>query len=262
MNVLAEATGTKSIHYQMKLKLILLLALFVVTALGVSGQDIITTNDDTSFAAKVIEITPDAVKYKKFNNLEGPLYTIPVKDIKVITYENGTKEVFNKKTVTRKAENTAPQPQATPAATPSPTTSNYQNMMTNQHQSDARLLTLSLPDPKKYENRAKVCKWIGWIGCAALLGTGMYFFIHKDMEYGHKVNKSTEGAILTGASVLWLGGFYFAAYRLNKKARDIRRATLVENTIFQSGKNRLNAGIDLLSDRSQHALGVGLSFTF
>lgn len=242
----------------MKLKLILLLALFVVTALGASAQDIITTNDDTSFAAKVIEITPETVKYKKFNNLEGPLYTIPVKDIKVITYENGTKEMFNK-TAKPTAESTAPQPQATPAATPSSTTSNYQNMMTNQHQSDARLLTLSLPDPKKYENRAKVCKWIGWIGGAALLGTGMYFFIHTD-EWGD--NSPIEGGVLSGASVLWLGSFYFAAYRLNKKAREIRRATLVENTIFQSGKNRLNAGIDLLSDRSQHALGVGLSFTF
>lgn len=245
----------------MKLKLILLLALFVVTALGASAQDIITTNDDTSFAAKVIEITPDAVKYKKFNNLEGPLYTIPVKDIKVITYENGTKEVFNK-TATPKTETTAPQPQATPAATPSPTTSNYQNMMTNQHQSDARLLamTYSKSYPEKLESRAKTCKWIAWIGGTALIGTGIYYFLIYQDDWGD--GNDALGGIMTGAGALWFGGFYFASYRLNKKAREIRRATLVENTIFQSGKNRLNAGIDLLSDRSQHALGVGLSFTF
>ena len=158
----------------MKLKLILLLALFVVTALSASAQDIITTNDDTSFAAKVIEITPDAVKYKKFNNLEGPLYTIPVKDIKVITYENGTKEVFNK-TATPKAETTAPQSQVTPAATPSPAISNYQNKITNQNQSDARLLAMTLPDPNKLEHKAKIYKWVGWIGGTVFTATGVYF---------------------------------------------------------------------------------------
>lgn len=240
----------------MKLKLILLLALFVVTAIGASAQDIITTNDDTSFAAKVIEITPDAVKYKKFNNPNGPLYTILKKDVKVINYENGTKEMFNK-TVTPKAESTVPQPQATPAATPSPAISNYQDMMTNQHQSDARLLamTYSKSYPEKLESRARTCKWIAWIGGTALIGTSacLLFLIKEEQPIA---------AVMAGAGVLCIGGFYFASYRLNKKAREIRRATLVENTIFQSGNNRLNAGIDLLSDRSQHALGVGLSFTF
>lgn len=261
MNVLAEATGTKSIHYQMKLKLILLLALFVVTALGVSGQDIITTNDDTSFAAKVIEITPDAVKYKKFNNLEGPLYTIPVKDIKVITYENGTKEVFNK-TATPKAETTVPQSQVTPAATPSPAISNYQNKVTNQNQSDARLLamTYSTINPDKLEKRAKILKYVGAIGGGIFVGVGIYFLSNAG-DVGEGEN-NIYGASFCGVGALWFGGFYLLAHNLNKKAREIRRATLVENTIFQSGKHRLNAGIDLLSDRSQHALGIGLSFTF
>ena len=259
MNVLAEAPGTKSIHYQMKLKLILLLALFVVTALGASAQDILTTNDDTSFAAKVIEITPETVKYKKFNNLEGPLYTIPVKDIKVITYENGTKEVFNK-TATPKAETTAPQPQSTPAATPFPGMSNYQNKITNQNQSDARLLAMTLPDPNKLEHRAKIYKWIGWIGGAVFTATGVYLL--STASSCEESSYYIIGGILVGTGIGGCIGFNMTANNLNKKAREIRRATLVENTIFQSGKNRLNAGIDLLSDRSQHALGVGLSFTF
>lgn len=249
----------------MKLKLILLLALFVVTALGASAQDIITTNDDTSFAAKVIEITPETVKYKKFNNPNGPLYTILIKDVKVITYENGSKEMFNK-TAKPTAESTAPQPQATPAATPSPTPSpamsNYQNKITNQNQSDARLLSMTYSKPyyEKLENRAKICKWVAWIGGTVLIGTGIYSFLQYKDDYGDSHN--VLGGIMTGAGALWFGGFYLLAHNLNKKAREIRRATLVENTVFQSGKNRLNAGIDLLNDRSQHALGVGLSFTF
>lgn len=243
----------------MKLKLILLLALFVVTALGASAQDIITTNDDTSFAAKVIEITPETVKYKKFNNLEGPLYTIPVKDIKVITYENGTKEVFNK-TATPKAETTTPQTQSSATTTPSPAMSNYQNMMTNQHQSDARLLEISSfkPYADKLDSRARVCRWVAWIGGLGLVSAGVSFMF-KGSDWNSYMAATS---IFTIIGIGWCIGFNMAANNLNKKAREIRRATLVENTIFQSGNNRLNAGIDLLSDRSQHALGVGLSFTF
>lgn len=58
------------------------------------AQDVITRTDGTDIKAKVTDILPDVVKYKKFNYLDGPVFTIRKSDILIIRYENGTNEVF------------------------------------------------------------------------------------------------------------------------------------------------------------------------
>jgi hypothetical protein len=45
--------------------------------------------------AKVIEINTEEVKYKKFDNLTGPLYSILKSELSIIKYENGTREDFS-----------------------------------------------------------------------------------------------------------------------------------------------------------------------
>ncbi|MFH2140938.1 MAG: hypothetical protein ABIJ97_00845, partial [Bacteroidota bacterium] len=53
--------------------------------------------DDQQIVAKVLEITPDYVKYKKYNNLDGPLISIRKSNVHIIIYENGTKYILNEK---------------------------------------------------------------------------------------------------------------------------------------------------------------------
>ena len=45
--------------------------------------------------AKVVEITTEVVKYKRCDNLEGPLISVSKNEIFMIRYKNGTKEIFN-----------------------------------------------------------------------------------------------------------------------------------------------------------------------
>lgn len=61
--------------------------------LKVSKCDIILMKDGTEIAAKVIEIGRDAIKYKRCDNLDGPLYIQDPSDASTITYSNGTTEI-------------------------------------------------------------------------------------------------------------------------------------------------------------------------
>ena len=60
----------------------------------VKSQDIIVKNDKTSIKTKVLEITDNEVKYKKFDNQTGPTYSLKKSEITNIVYENGDTEVF------------------------------------------------------------------------------------------------------------------------------------------------------------------------
>lgn len=72
-----------------------LLLTFVFFALAAKAQDIITLTDGTKVRAKVLEINPDDVKYKEFNNLDGPVITIQKSTVSEIRYANGTKTVIS-----------------------------------------------------------------------------------------------------------------------------------------------------------------------
>ncbi|MBI3518998.1 MAG: hypothetical protein HY062_06530 [Bacteroidetes bacterium] len=74
------------------LSVLLILFLFAFRA---SGQDILYTTSGNKIQAKVTEINLRDIKYKDFNNLEGPTYVIAKMDIVIIQYANGTTEVIN-----------------------------------------------------------------------------------------------------------------------------------------------------------------------
>lgn len=80
-------------------KILLLLIYLPFSGLA---QDNIILNDGTEISAKIIEINTDNIKYKKHTNPYGPLYTKNINDIFMIRYENGEKELFNKKQANKK----------------------------------------------------------------------------------------------------------------------------------------------------------------
>ena len=75
------------------MKQILFLALLFV-CLSAKAQDVITTRKGTVIQAKVTEVTPSEVKYKRFDNLDGPNYTAKKSEIASIVYKNGTIDAF------------------------------------------------------------------------------------------------------------------------------------------------------------------------
>lgn len=96
----------------MKRSLLLLLAAIcgVFTA---AAQDLIVKTDSTKVEAKVIEITPENVRYKRFSNPEGPTYVLPVVEIHYIRYANGETEYYTRSVP---AMPLTPATPATPAA--------------------------------------------------------------------------------------------------------------------------------------------------
>ena len=58
------------------------------------AQDVIVTKDSKKIDAKVMEVNVNDVRYKKFDNPDGPSYALPKSDIVTIVYQNGRVETF------------------------------------------------------------------------------------------------------------------------------------------------------------------------
>jgi len=72
---------------------LLLLNMFCFVFLA-NAQDIIYKKDGSKEEAKIVLVGEKEIQYKKFNNPEGPVYTINKKEIALITYENGEYETI------------------------------------------------------------------------------------------------------------------------------------------------------------------------
>lgn len=76
-------------------RLIILALVLMGSALLANAQDLIATRNGVTVMAKVLEVSPSVVKYKRFNNLDGPTYTMSTAEILEITYENGDTDTFD-----------------------------------------------------------------------------------------------------------------------------------------------------------------------
>ncbi len=78
------------------MKKLSLLAVILLVASGFKlfAQDVIYKTDGSKEEAKVVFIGDDEVQYKKFKNLDGPVYIIDKDKIVLITYENGDYDMF------------------------------------------------------------------------------------------------------------------------------------------------------------------------
>lgn len=70
----------------------------LLSSISLSAQDVIFKQDGSEIKAEVTEIGSTEIKYKKFENLSGPVYTILKNDVFMIKYKNGTKDVFTAST--------------------------------------------------------------------------------------------------------------------------------------------------------------------
>jgi len=76
--------------------IILIIALSIIS-LNSYSQDIIYNIDGSKIEAKVEEVGKSEVKYRKFDNTDGPVYVLPKREIMMITYENGSHDIINEK---------------------------------------------------------------------------------------------------------------------------------------------------------------------
>ncbi|MGI4869977.1 MAG: hypothetical protein ACRYFX_02230 [Janthinobacterium lividum] len=78
----------------MKNLLFACLLLATVLARPAAAQDLLTRLDGTEVLVRVLEITPDLVKYKRADNPDGPLISVRKADLFRIRYANGTTELL------------------------------------------------------------------------------------------------------------------------------------------------------------------------
>ena len=76
-------------------KLILILSIAAFASASAAAQDTIVFRNTDTVLAKVTEVTPNSVSYKRWDNIDGPIYTINRTDIACINYQNGQKDVFD-----------------------------------------------------------------------------------------------------------------------------------------------------------------------
>jgi len=62
---------------------------------AVNTQDLIILKNGSTIEAKVLEISPTEIRYKRFDNLEGPTIVIMAADVLSIRYANGRMEIIN-----------------------------------------------------------------------------------------------------------------------------------------------------------------------
>lgn len=75
-------------------KIVFSMMLIMMSSFLSQGQDLITKVNGEDINAKIIEVGQTEIKYKRADNLEGPTFTIAKKDVLMVRYENGTKDIF------------------------------------------------------------------------------------------------------------------------------------------------------------------------
>jgi hypothetical protein len=77
------------------LKIVLIAALLTFTNVLSFGQDYINKSNNDSIKCKVLKIGTSEIEYKKWDNIDGPTYTIIKSEVRLIRYKNGTVDFFD-----------------------------------------------------------------------------------------------------------------------------------------------------------------------
>ncbi|GEM_PF-6137615 len=79
-------------------KVIVVITLIVCAFPPIFAQDIIITNQAKKIDANILEISASSIKYKEFDNLNGPTFVLNVDEINSIIYSNGRVVLYNQRT--------------------------------------------------------------------------------------------------------------------------------------------------------------------
>ncbi len=65
------------------------------------SQDVIIFHNGDMIESTIMEISDSEIKYKKYDNLDGPLYVVLKKDIFIINYSTGEKDIFERNSLSK-----------------------------------------------------------------------------------------------------------------------------------------------------------------
>lgn len=120
----------------------------ILSPSNLSAQDKIYKTDSTIIQAKVQEIGESEIRYRKFSNLNGPVYTVRKESVWKILYENGEKEIYNSPLpVHRQVQKPAPTVHTNPINIPEDQFHNFDLILTSD--GDNIICTIERVDPAK-----------------------------------------------------------------------------------------------------------------
>ena len=76
-------------------RIMIIAAMFLACAASLGAQDLITKRTGDDIKAKVLEVNPDNIRYRLFDEPDGVIYTIDKSDVLLIRYASGRNELFN-----------------------------------------------------------------------------------------------------------------------------------------------------------------------
>ena len=224
--------------------------LLLMSAIHVNAQDVIVMKDGSTIVSKILEITANEVKYKKFTNLEGPTYTVLKSEVKVINYANGEKETFEGNSIVNES-----------------TSSNVQDNRSAPNFSYEQLAGM-LKETEVYddiERKIKRLKIWGWIGGGTFTAAGaamLIWCIANDGVVGGYI--LSAGLIAAGAA--WTTGFLVRAHNLKKhNSMSINSVPLFQYELSLKEGRSLMVGADMLQDArmlNSRTVGLGLRYNF
>ena len=173
----------------MKISRKLFATLFLISIAGMAtAQDVIVKKDQSTVMSKVLEITSTEIKYKKWNNQDGPTYSINRSEVVSINYENGEVDRFSDNTNNHTNSNNTQ---------PSYSQNNgYMDVVNGSLKINGHVLTetevRNLVDPENYQLYLKAQKHgntgfiLSSISSGAFILGGIYELIDEINDNNHK----------------------------------------------------------------------------
>lgn len=215
---------------------------FIICSLSAAiyAQDIIVYANGNTITAKILEISDTQIKYKNYNNLNGPTYVIDKAGVLGINYANGANERFANETPT----------------TPVQTTPSMIVQDTNVAANDNMLLKQFF----NYDKKVKKLKITGWtcILSGILIGAGIAS-VDDDTEYIAIGGGCALVGIISGSVCL------ARAHKYTKQSQYFTESTPVLQTPINIGnEKKVMASFDVIKDNvtKKTLPGVGLSYNF
>lgn len=213
------------------------------------AQDVITKTDGSKIEAKIETINETHVSYRKFTNLTGPIYSIPLSSIANIVYENGSTDTFN--------------PLSNNSKSPilnDDVNSPSSEIVTDKSGPVSDYYLLQLANANSYEEiKARRLRKIGWYGggTVALIGIVWAIILQSD---GSDLATPVGLSLVIGGAAICIGCQISANIIMKKgQQRHTYSNIILEKECYKYKDVSFLAGIGIMDNCYSYSKNIGLS---
>ena len=252
----------------------LLIVLLFLCSFSAFAQDVIEKKDGSKIECRIRKVKEDKVTYKRWTDLKGMVYSLPLSEISVIYYENGEiLELEEQDEVEEVISELEPSPQQNDQYDGTQSMSDAKLLELDEELNVRRLSPIEIEknnQEKKYlQKNIKRLKTWGWIGGGALTATGIVFLI-AGVAGSYGFQKSNGSAATIGGVACIVAGAGITttclviANKQKKKLDALQTSSIYRYEIPFSNGSSLSVGADMLNDRimNKRTIGLGLSYNF